>query len=156
MSDSKYFDRRDDETVAEYAVRMRHFIRLLSGRVSLVAGLGIDADEVIAQLDIIVGLADDDVRQRWWDLQQSIAGQVSRVLDLRTLERIDAYVEWQTDLLSDRRAAEVSMALGWNELLSRLHDGQSRAEVHDYVKIGLRDDWWDVLSSIVDSARAVR
>lgn len=96
MSDGEYFERRAGETVAEYAARMRHFVRLLSGRVSLIAGLGIDADEVIAQLDIIVGMPDDMVRGRWWDLQQSIQSRVSRVLDLRTLQRVDAYIEQVT------------------------------------------------------------
>ena len=151
-----YFEQRDDETVAVYAARMRDFVRLLSGKVSSIAGLGIDADEVIAQFDFIVAMPDDVVRGRWWDLQQSIQSRVSRILEMRTLERVDAYLEWQSQQLSDRRAAEVSMALGWDELLSRLTDGQRRLEVQEYVQIGLRDDWWDVLSSFVDSVRAGR
>lgn len=151
---SEYFDRRGGETVAEYAARMRYFVRLLSSRVSSIAGLGIDSDEVIDQLDVIVGIPDEMVRGKWWDLQRSIESRAMRLLDLRTLERIDAYIALQDNFLSEREAAEVSMAMSWNELLSRLHDGQSRAEVQEYVEIGLRDDWWDVLSRFVDSARA--
>ena len=153
---SEYFDRRDDETVAEYAARMRHFVQLLSGRVSSIAGLGIDADEVIEQLDVIVAMPDDKVRGRWWDLQRSIESRAMRMLDLRSLERINAYIELQSDFLSDHQAAEVSMAMAWNELLARLHDGQSRAEVYEYVEIGLRDDWFEVLARFVDRARSVR
>ena len=93
MSDSEYFDRRTHETVAENAARMSHFVRVLSGKVSIVAGLSIDADDVIEQLDFIVAQADDDLRAIRWDMQQRIEHVVSRTLDIQTLAKIQAYVE---------------------------------------------------------------
>jgi hypothetical protein len=89
MSDNAYFERRTEETVAEYAARMRHFVRVLAGTVSIEAGLTFDADDVIASLDAVISWPDDDSRAERWELVQSIHRHVDRILDIDALRRID-------------------------------------------------------------------
>lgn len=90
---SQYFDRARGGTVSDFAKRMRHFISVLSGRVSTVAGLSISADEVIESLDFIVDQPDEGLRAMGWELQQRIEKRVSWILDIEEKARIDAYVD---------------------------------------------------------------
>lgn len=90
---SQYFERRDDEAVAEYASRMHDFVRLLAGKVSAEAGLGFDADDVLESPDYVIAKPDDDLRSQRWDVIESISRRVHRITDIETLARIDAYIE---------------------------------------------------------------
>lgn len=89
---SEYFERRNDEAVAEYAARMHHFVRLLAGKVSSEAGLGFDANDVIESLDYVISQPDDEVRARRWNVIESISRRVHRISDVETLSKIDAYI----------------------------------------------------------------
>lgn len=90
---SQYFERDDGESVAEYAARMRDFVRLLSGKVSSIAGLGFDADDVLESLDYVISQPDDEVRARRWDVIENISRRVHSIPDVETLTRIEAYIE---------------------------------------------------------------
>lgn len=149
-----YFSKRKDETVIEYAERMRNFISLLRGLVELHAGIHFDADELIERLDFIIAQPDDGLRAMRWDLVTSIERTVSRILDVTVLARIDVHA---------RRAAEDDQGfVGFRRPLERPPFAEVIAHlragitVHDVNVLALGDDWWNVISGWVDEQRGLK
>jgi hypothetical protein len=90
---SEYFDGALGATVSDYEKRKCHFIRIFCGRVSTVASLSIDVDEIIESPVFIVDQPHDGLWGMRWELEQRIEKRVGRILDIEELARIDAYVD---------------------------------------------------------------
>lgn len=90
---SDYTKRLLTESAAEYARRMRQYIILLVGVVQSEAGVGIDIEEVIAQLEWIEDLPDDAVRAGILDRQQKVIRIVERMSDPAKLDAVFEFAE---------------------------------------------------------------
>lgn len=90
-------DRRPGETAAEYATRMRYLVTLIVGTVQSHAGIGIDVDDVIADLDWIAAQPDDARRAMVWDLQCRIDKVVGRMTNPVRLHKILSFVQKMSD-----------------------------------------------------------
>lgn len=92
MSDDP-FQRLPGESAAAYAGRMRDLIGDIVGIVHIEAGLLIDIDEVLTDLEWIIAQPHDEERKRVFELQRRIIRVVGHMTSESRLQRILIYVE---------------------------------------------------------------
>lgn len=92
MSDDP-FQRLQGESAAAYAGRMRNLIGDIVGIVHVEAGLLIDIDEVLADLDWIIAQPHDEERKRVFERQRRINRVVGHMTSASRLRRILIYAE---------------------------------------------------------------
>ena len=88
---TRQLDRQPGETVPQFANRMLDLVSLINGIVQSHAGMLHDADDVIADLDFIIGHFGDPGWKECWQLRVDIERVISRMTDVARLQRILYY-----------------------------------------------------------------
>lgn len=90
---SDFWERKTEESISDFATRVRETLHVIAGTIDLEAGLSRDFDEMIEHAEWIIEHARDGLFEQRHILRTSIDSRICRIIDIETLARIDAYVE---------------------------------------------------------------